>query len=89
MSRMRLSLIRKVFSASAVIYLLCAPMPLAATAASFTSGASTVEWFSSIWADLAAWLARETTPPPPAPELPSESQTDNGCAVDPHGGCGG
>lgn len=90
MSRMRFSLNHKILTASAVaILLLCAPLHLAAQEREAPSGGhvSALEWFSGLWSDLTAWFSGEVKPP--LPEPPSETQGDNGCAVDPHGVCGG
>lgn len=47
---------------------------------------SALGWLSELWNELTALFAGSV---PAKPEPPPESTTDNGCAVDPHGGCGG
>lgn len=89
MNRLQLSLVRNVLSASVVaILLLAAPVQLAAQEreSPTASRASMNEWFSSLWTDLTGWLTSGVVPRP-AP--PSQSTPDNGCAIDPNGGCGG
>jgi len=89
MNRLRFSLVRNVLSSSVLaILLLGTPMQLAAQEreAPATPRASAIEWFSGLWSDLTAWFAGGvTTPPRPAPP----AEPDNGCAIDPNGGCGG
>ena len=87
-----MTMFRKVLTASAVtIALISAPSHLAAQerAAPNEIRVSRLGWFTSIWNDLAAWLADAVAPAPPQPEWLSQGQSDNGCAVDPNGGCGG
>ncbi len=87
-----MTMFRKVLTASAVaIVLASVPSHLAAQdgPAATEVRASMLGWFTSIWGDLTAWLAGEVAPAPPQPEWLSQSQADNGCIVDPHGGCGG
>ena len=90
MSRMRFSLNHKILTASAVaILLLCAPLQVAAQEREAPSAdhVSVLEWFTGLLSDLATWFSGEVKPP--LPEPPSESQGDNGCIIDPHGGCDG
>jgi hypothetical protein len=47
---------------------------------------SAIEWLASVWSDLSAWLTDGLVP---IPEPPSQEDLDNGCIVDPHGGCRG
>ena len=72
-----LSFARKVVTASTVAFLLvCVPTQLAAVEkeAPAAGELAVLAWLSSLWSDLTAWFA--------------ELDTDHGCAVDPHGGCG-
>ena len=88
MNRLRLSLVRNILSASVLaIFLLGAPMKLAAQERESPAAprASVIEWVSSLWSDLTALLTGGAPAPRPGPT----TETDNGCAVDPHGGCGG
>lgn len=88
MNRMRAPLVRKIVPLGIAVLLLCLPLQLAAQAkeSSAVDQVSPIAWFASLWSDLTIWLADE--PPPPTPEPPSESNGDNGCAIDPNGGCG-
>lgn len=90
MNRMRVALVHKIALLSVAILLFCTPLQLAAQESPAADRISVIEWFDSLWGDLAAWLAGELAPTPPRPELPSEStgDDDNGCAIDPNGGCG-
>lgn len=91
MTRLRRSLVRKVLSSSALVLLLmCAPLQLAAQGRETTAAqGSMLAWFAGFWADLTAWFVSGVVPPPPRPEPPPESTSDNSCAIDPNGGCGG
>lgn len=85
------SAVRKVLASGALTTLLmCAPMQLAAQEreAPIASHGAAIEWFAGVWGDLTAWLTGGAVPSRPRPELPAETQGDNGCAVDPHGVCG-
>jgi hypothetical protein len=84
------SFVRKVVSSGALALLLtCAPMALAAQEkeAPAPRQVSVVEWFSSLWSDVTAWV----TGGGGAGGKPAAATSDSdlGCAVDPHGGCGG
>jgi hypothetical protein len=79
----------KILTTGAIAGLLfCAPMHLAAqerealTAKQYPA----LEWLSGLWHAIAIQL---TLAPAPQPEPPSQSTPDNGCAIDPNGGCGG
>lgn len=89
MPRLLPAFARKALTASAVaILLVCIPSQLAAVEKEAPSAdqVSMLAWFSSVWSDLAAWFAGDEVPPPPPPETPSQSDTDNGHVLDPHGG---
>ncbi len=84
----------KVLSSGALaILLMCAPMQLAAQEAVREREAPTVvtgsvlEWFAGLWSDVTAWFTGGVVPRPEPP--PPQSTPDNGCAIDPNGGCGG
>jgi len=92
MTRLGHALVRKVLSSGTLaLLLLCVPLQLAAQErATPIAGHSTVfESLAGLWGNFTVWLTGGVVPSPPRPEPPPESQTDNGCAVDPHGGCGG
>ena len=86
-----MTMFRKVLTACAVIALVSLPAHLAAQekAAPSVVGVSLPGWLSSLWGDFAAWLAGAVAPAPPQPEWLFQGATDNGCLIDPHGGCGG
>jgi len=88
-----MTMLRKVLIASAIAILLaCVPSHLAAQERDSPKEvqSSVLGWFSGLWSDLARLFAGEDVPIPPRPEPPLPTdQTDNGCIVDPHGGCGG
>lgn len=88
MSRVRLTFIHKILTASALAILLSTPLTAMEREAPAASQASVHEWFTGLWTHLTAWLTGEVVPTPPA-ETPPQSTTDNGCAIDPNGGCGG
>ena len=71
------------------LLLFCAPMHLAAQERETraTDQSPALAWFTSLWSDLTAWLTGEVMPP--QPELPPGNNAENGCAIDPNGGCGG
>ena len=92
----RRSSVCKVFASSALaLLLLGAPLQLAAIEretqreAPAAAQASTLGWFAGLWSGLTAWFTEAVVAEPPQSEPPPQSTTDNGCAVDPHGGCGG
>ncbi len=90
MNRMRVSLFRKIVPVSFVaVLLLCAPLQLTAQEREPRAAeqVSMVEWFSSLWNDFTVWLSGNLLPAPPNSD-PSDSRTDNSCAIDPNGGCG-
>jgi len=93
MIRLRRALVRKVLASSALaLLLLCVPIQLAAQVRETPTAAhvSVLAWFTGLWCDLTAWFASGVvTPPPPPPGSPPESTTDNSCAIDPNGACGG
>jgi hypothetical protein len=74
--------------ATLTVLLFCAPL-LAAPEKEprSTHQVSTIEWITGLWGDLTGWLVGELVPTPP--RQPSEIRGDNGCAIDPNGGCGG
>ena len=87
----RRSSVRQVLSSGTLaLLLMCAPTLLAAQERGVpTAGQHSVfEWFSGLWSDLATWLTGGVASSP-RPEPPPQSTADNGCIVDPHGGCGG
>ena len=92
MNRTRVTSLHKIAPASVVAFLLlCTPLQLTAQereprAADHQSTA--IEWVSNLWDDLTTWLSGALLPVPPDPD-PSDSRTDNTCAIDPNGGCGG
>ncbi len=92
MNRMRVALVHKIVPASVVAFLLfCTPLQLVAQEREPRATAaqvSMIEWFSGLWSDLTAWLAGGVVSSTQL-EPPPQSTSDNGCAVDPHGGCGG
>jgi hypothetical protein len=75
---------------SCVIALILASVPAhlaAEESRSFVADRSSpLGWLAERWNELAALFAGSV---PAKPEPPPESTIDNGCAVDPHGGCGG
>lgn len=87
---LRLSVVHKVISSGALtLFLMCAPTQLAAQEreTSIATQGAVRDWFTDLWGDLTAWFSNRVVPTPPQTEPPSESQGDNGCIVDPHGGC--
>jgi hypothetical protein len=91
MVRMRVALVHKIVPVSVLAVLLfCTPLQLTAQERAPRAAdhqTSVIEWASSLWNDLAAWLTGDILPAPPDTE-PSDSRTDNSCAIDPNGGCG-
>ena len=84
-----MTMLRKVFTASAVaIVLASVPSHLAAQEreSSKEVRSSVLGWFSGLWHDLAALFAAETSPPPSKPGGPT---TQGGCSIDPWGCPGG
>jgi hypothetical protein len=91
MNRVGRSSVQKVLTSGALTLLLfCAPTLLAAQERGVpTAGQlSVLDWCASLWSDLTTWLTGGAASSP-RPEPPPQSTSDNGCAVDPHGGCGG
>ena len=88
-----MTILRRILTASTVVIVLASvPSHLAAQdrGSSKEAQSSVLAWFSGLWSDLARLFAGEDVPLPPRPEPPLPAgQSDNGCAVDPHGGCGG
>jgi hypothetical protein len=82
--------LRKALTASALALVLSAVVPTHAQAAEreapATQRAAAVEWFSTLWHELAALFAADTTPPAKPVGGPT---SDGSCAVDPYGGCYG
>ena len=87
----RRSSFRKVLASSALSLLLLSGAPLAAMEEKREAApqAAAFGWLTDLWAGLTTWLTEAVvaTPPPGVP--PSQGTVDNGCAVDPLGGCGG
>jgi len=92
MNRMRVASVHKILQISALAVLLfCTPLQLTAQEReprATDHQPSAIEWVSSLWNDLTTWLSGALLPAPPDPD-PSDSRTDNTCAIDPNGGCGG
>lgn len=89
MNRTRVTSLHKIAPASVVaVLLLCTPLQLTAQERETRAGdqVSTIEWLTSLWDDLTVWLAGDLVPALPEP---SDNRTDNSCAIDPNGGCGG
>ena len=87
MNRLRLSAVRNVLFSCVLAILLFAPAQLVAQEreSPAVARASVIEWVSGLWSDLTALLTGGAPAPRPAPT----TETDSGCIVDPHGGCGG
>jgi len=90
MNRMRVALVHKIVPVSVVAFLLfCTPLQLVAQEREPRAAAaqvSMIEWFSSLWSDLTAWLASGVLPPPPDQ---TTNSLDDACSIDPWGGCHG
>jgi hypothetical protein len=86
MNQLRFS--HKVLVTVALVLLLAAALPLAAMEreAPAANKSSAHDLLSGFWNYFTVWFSGGVIP---VPEPPSQSTTDNGCAVDPHGGCGG
>ena len=90
MNRMGSPFVQKIVPVSVIAVLLfCTPLHLAAQEReSPHTQAPVVEWFASLWSNVAAWLTGGALPDPkPTPGGPSTS--DGGGCLDPNGGCGG
>ena len=89
MNRMRVAPVHKIMAVGVVVAFLLLGTPLHLAAQEKESRAadqvSLIEWFTSLWSDLATWLGEGVAPQQPDPPT---TNLDNGCAVDPHGGCG-
>lgn len=92
-----MTMFRRVLTASVVAITLASVPSHAAPKESPTRAAERVaalDWFSSLWNEIATWLAGETqggcaVDPNGCPGFPEpQSAVDGGCAVDPNGGCG-
>jgi len=89
MNRTPVAFVHKIVFVAVVAFLLLgAPMHLAAQEREVPAAerGSVVEWFSGAWSELTAWLLGGVVPQ--QPDQPTD-RLDSGCAVDPHGGCGG
>ena len=87
-----MTMFRKIMAAGAIaVALASAPSHLAAQekAAPIEVRASMFSWFSSIWNDLAAWLADGAIPDPKPPPEGAVATSDAGGCLDPDGRCGG
>ncbi len=87
-----MTMFRKLMAASAIaIALASLPSHLAAQekAAPTAVRASVLGWFSSIWSDLAAWLADGVVPDPKSPPHGVAPTSEGGGCLDPNGRCGG
>ena len=92
MCRFRRSSVRKVLASGALSLVLLSGAPLAAIEmekGEAAPQAAASGWLTDLWSGLTAWLTEAivATPPPGVP--PSQGTVDNGCIVDPHGGCRG
>jgi hypothetical protein len=79
-----MTMFRRVLTASVVAITLASVPSHAAPKESQTRAAETasaLDWFSSLWNEIATWLGEVPTPPPTGPE----SFLDGRCAVDPNG----
>lgn len=88
MNRMRVAPVHKIMAVGVVAFLLLGtPLHLAAQEreAPAIHGVSAIDWLAGILNDLTAWLGGEVVPQQPDPPI---TNLDNGCIVDPHGGCG-
>lgn len=81
-----MTMFRRVLTASLVAIALASVPSHAApqeSPARASEKVSALDWFSSLWDEIAAWLGEVPPPPPTGPE----SFLDGRCAVDPNGGC--
>lgn len=90
MDRRGVARVRKIVPVGVVASLLfCAPLQLAAQEReSAAARIPAIAWLTSLWSDLTVGFAGEPVSAQPEPELPAANK-ENGCAVDPNGGCGG
>jgi hypothetical protein len=81
--------LRKAITASALALILSAAVPTHVLAAEREAPAprqaAAIEWLSTLWHELAALFAADTTPPPVKPL--GGATTDGRCTIDPNGGC--
>ena len=87
MNRMRVVPVHKIVLAGAVAFLLLGtPLHLGAQEreAAAAEHVSVIGWLSGLWNDLTAWLSEGVVPQ--RPNQPTDN-LQNGCIVDPHGGC--
>jgi hypothetical protein len=80
--------LRKLVTASALALVLSAvPTHLMAGVRTTPANArpAAVQWLTTLWHNLAALFAADTTPPPTRPV--GGPTTQGSCAVDPYGGC--
>ena len=88
MNRMRVAPVHKITAVGVVVafLLLATPLHLAAQerGAPVIHHVPVIDWFAEILNDLTTWLGGEA---PQQPDPPT-TNLDNGCIVDPHGGCG-
>lgn len=63
------------------MFLLCAPVQLAAMEKEAPATDRAIEWLSGVWEDLATWWAEKTVLPPPE----NLGEDDGGCWIDPNG----
>jgi len=86
-----MTMLRKALTAGAVVLVLASiTSPLAAQPkkAPDEIHTSAVEKFSTLWSELTAWLAAESSPPPRT-GTGGGATTEGGCSIDPWGGCTG
>lgn len=89
MIRVRLTFIHKILTASALAILLSTPLAAMEREAPAADQVFVHEWIAGLWNVLTTWFTGGVVPTSPRHEPPPQSTTDSGCAVDPHGGCGG
>lgn len=83
-----MSTLRKVLTPFAVALMLAAMPPhllAAEKEAPASTRAAAIDWFATLWRDVAAFFAASTTSPPAKPV--GGPTTDGSCAIDPNGGC--